>query len=631
MKARVLRITLGSLVCLALLAGFSTSGAQTWDSPVPPQDGNEAPKGRLAPTPLETLEPPSPGKDYVPLPLDLSHLTGEWVPPGGVQTQALPASFDWRDTGKVTPVKDQGTCGACYAFAALGNIESKLLIDGAGTYDFSENHAKECNWHETDGSGTSCSGGSYFVVANLFSKKGTVLESCDPFVPSDVGCKSTCPYQKTLLDWRLINGSGVPDPSVLKQYIYTYGPIQTYIYSGYYDAWDAEFSSYDGSYTLYYPGTEAPNYAVLIVGWDDNLTHAGGSGGWKAKNSWGYNWGDRGYFKIAYGSASIGTNSSFMYDWQDYDAGGSLMHYDEGGGAYGLGYDDTTAYGLVRFTVGDWTYASRVEFTTWDVTTDIDIYIYDDFDGNQPTNLLRQSLNHSFNEAGYHSVPLASPLPLTAGDDVVVVVKFTNQSFGYPVPVDVYGPAETGHTYESHHGTPGSWNEASYDVAIRLRTTSTPTPDVRIIKRVVGSDFEAGDPIAYALDIRNSGTGVASNVVVSDTVPDEVLNLTYASTLAVTPVGGDPYVWNVEPLGIGESGVITIYGQIDPSLDSSFSFGNTATISDPDDNTPANNTSTVLVGEQRVYLPLAIRCWPLPSLQSINNSDDDGMHTIDWP
>jgi uncharacterized repeat protein (TIGR01451 family) len=223
---------------------------------------------------------------------------------------------------------------------------------------------------------------------------------------------------------------------------------------------------------------------------------------------------------------------------------------------------------------------------------------------------LGQSLDHSFNEAGYHSVPLASPLPLTTGDDVVVVVKFTNQSFGYPVPVDVDGPAETGRTYESQDGTAGSWNELSYDAAIRLRTTPTSDPDVHITKRVVGNDFEPGDPIAFALDIGNSGTEVASNVVVSDTVPDEVLNLTYDSTLTVTPVGGDLYVWNVEQLDIGESGVITIYGQIDPTLDSSFSFVNTATIYDPEDVSPGNNTSSATVGLRKAFLPVGKREWP---------------------
>ena len=56
-------------------------------------------------------------------------------------------------------------------------------------------------------------------------------------------------------------------------------------------SWGEEFGSYDGSYTLYYDGPEEPNHAVLIVGWDDSLTHAEGSGGWIVKNSWGTEWG----------------------------------------------------------------------------------------------------------------------------------------------------------------------------------------------------------------------------------------------------------------------------------------------------------------------------------------------------
>ena len=160
-------------------------------------------------------------------------------------------------------------------------------------------------------------------------------------------------------------------------------------------------------------------------------------------------------------------------------------------------------------------------------------------------------------------------------------------------------------------------------------------PDVSIIKQVVGGpDFAPGDPIAFTLDIANSGNAVASDVVVTDDVPDEVMSLSYDSTLTVTPVGSDPYVWNVEPLDIGESGVITITGQIDPGLDAGFSFVNTATISDPEDDTSANNRSSVIVGQNKIYLPLVSRRWPPipggPVLNAIDNSDGDGNYTVSW-
>jgi uncharacterized repeat protein (TIGR01451 family) len=134
--------------------------------------------------------------------------------------------------------------------------------------------------------------------------------------------------------------------------------------------------------------------------------------------------------------------------------------------------------------------------------------------------------------------------------------------------------------------------------------------NVGIVKDVVGSDFAPGDPVTFTLTIENSGGEVAAGVVVTDVVPAEVLTPTFSSTLAVTPTGVVPYVWQVEPLSASESGVITIYGWIDPSLPSDFSFSNTATISDPEDVTPGNNTSTVIVGEHRIYLPLVLGSWP---------------------
>ena len=577
---------------------------------VPRQGLTQEPVLQLAPTRPAPAGLRGPGTGFVPPPLDLSHLSGQRMPEKFLP-QALPSSWDWRAQGKVTSVRDQGACGSCYAFAAIANMESKLMIAGAGTHDFSENNAKECNWWETAGTGVgSCDGGNYHMMASLFSKKGTVLESCDPYVASDATCKTTCSYQKTLLGWRIISGSSIPDPGVLKSYIQNYGPVYTSMYAGYYDAWHSELSAYDGSYTLYYAGTEDPNHAVLIVGWDDGLVHAGGTGGWIVKNSWGTSWGDSGYFTIAYGSASIGGYSSFMYDWQDYDASGDVLYYDEGGNSNAWGCTgSTTAWGLVKYIPSSNTQVTRVEFWTSDATTDVDVYLYDSFNGTAPSGLLADEPNNTFDEAGYHSVPLDAPLPITSGNDIIAVVKFTNDSYTFPIAADDSGPDESGRTFISCDGSSGSWTDLGVfdddDVAIRLRTS--PAPNVGLDKAVVGSDFEPGDHITFTLSIANSGDAVAANVVVTDIVPTEVLTLTFGSTLAITPTGVVSYVWDVEPLGMGDGGVITIYGRTDPGLASDFSFANTATISDPEDSTPANNTGVVIVNGYVVYLPLVMK------------------------
>ena len=126
--------------------------------------------------PVEERELP-PRTGFIPQRVDLSHITGQEMPEEFKDYAPPPVSYDWRSLSKVTPVKNQDSCGSCYAFAALANFESKMLIDGAGTYDFSENNAKECNWYDQN-----CAGGNYWHLANLFSRKGTVLETCDPYV-----------------------------------------------------------------------------------------------------------------------------------------------------------------------------------------------------------------------------------------------------------------------------------------------------------------------------------------------------------------------------------------------------------------------------------------------------------------
>lgn len=425
---------------------------------------------------------------YLPPCLDLSHLKGRLPPEASMVS--LPTRWDWREQGKVSPVKDQQACNASYAFAAIADLESRLLIDGAGLYDFSENNAKECNWEALNGIGGTCIGGNALMVINLLSQRGSVLESCDPYQDFDADCNSSCPYQKTVLDWRIVTGEVIPDTEVLKWYLYRYGPLETTMYAGYGgDSWEIEFANYDGSYTLYYPGIEQPNHSVLIVGWDDTLVprdRPSPPGAWIVKNSWGSSgWGgtcgygsERGYFTIAYGSANIGMNSSFIQEWQNYNPTGQLLYYDETGWKEAWGYGTGTAWGLCKFTPSSDTWIRRIEFWTTDATTDIDLYLYDTFDGNKLSNLLYSKENLFFNEAGYHSVSIPA-YHMTGGDDIVAVVKFTNVSYGYPVPVDTSGTVETDRTYISINGSEGSWYDAGWaggDVGIRLRTSTQLEP-----------------------------------------------------------------------------------------------------------------------------------------------------------
>ncbi|MCP4705610.1 MAG: T9SS type A sorting domain-containing protein, partial [candidate division Zixibacteria bacterium] len=166
----------------------------------------------------------------------------------------------------------------------------------------------------------------------------------------------------------------------------------------------------------------------------------------------------------------------YVYDWQDYDDAGFFMNYDDGGFTNYWGYSSPTGWGMCKFTAPDDIDLTRIEFWTTDVTTDIDIYVYDDFSGGTLSTLLGSKLNSSFTEAGYHSVGLDAPILLSNGEDFYVAVKFTNSSFTYPIVADAQTPTETGKTYISGGGT--SWydlgtNGTPSDVGIRARATLT--------------------------------------------------------------------------------------------------------------------------------------------------------------
>lgn len=446
----------------------------------------------LAPPRLETAEAPEPGRGFVPPSFDLPAIEAPPLP----SPAPLADRFDWRESGKVTPIKNQGACGSCYAFAALGNFESKILQDGGGIFDLSENNAKECEWF-----GSSCSGGNFWRVANLLSADGSVLEACDPYVASNVACVSTCTYQKTLLDWREFSRDAVPSVATIKSYLQTYGPIYTAMNAGHGDAWASEFNAYDGSYTLYYTGIGSTNHAVVIVGWDDNLEHAGGQGAWIVKNSWGTGWGgtcdygaERGYFTIAYGSARIGEWSSFIHDWQDFDPNGSVLHYDEAGYTNSVGYGVTTAWGFCKYVPGQDIVVGRVEFWTADATTDIDVYIYDNFNGVSLSGLLASALNRSFDLSGYHSVDIATQPHISSGNDIYVAVKLTDATYKYPLIYDSTGPRSAATSYISSNGA--SWSEWTLgDLGIRLRVSEdiscgvvTDIPVLASITDVPGDD-----------------------------------------------------------------------------------------------------------------------------------------------
>lgn len=448
--------------------------------------------------PPESVEMPS-RTGFVPPPGDFSHLTANRAPR---PFASLPVRFDWRDQGVITRVDEQGVCGACYTFAALSNFESAILIDGGAVWDFSENNAKECDWWALNTGLGSCNGGNANMIASFLSQKGTALETCDPYVPSNRVCRDTCAFYFTLTGWLQISGDVVPPAATIKDYVYNYGPMFTAMIAANGESgWPSEMAGYDGTYTLHYEGTGGLDHAVMIVGWDDTLSHDGGQGAWIVKNSWGDDWGESGFFYIAYGSAKIGTYASTIYDWEPYNPNGVVLFYDDAGFmGTAFGYENLTGWALAKYVPAESLRVERVEFWTTDGATDVDVYIYDGFDGNNLTGELARQENNVIEEYGYHSIQLSSPVEVSADEDIYVVVKITNNSYSFPIAIDNWGPASPGMCYVSPDG--GTWTNvttiqdcSNCDVCIRVRGTSGVTGGVI---RVPGQYATIGAGIAAA-------------------------------------------------------------------------------------------------------------------------------------
>ncbi|UCE42955.1 MAG: hypothetical protein JSV17_08415 [Candidatus Aminicenantes bacterium] len=423
---------------------------------------SSAPRSPLTEAPFNPafLNPPAVHFGLTPQRVDISHLQAE----SSRELVGAPPAWDWRDHDGVSPPKNQGGCGSCWAFAATGALESTVLITSSRLYDFSEENLKECNsWDH------GCGGGNAWSATNYFIRQGAVNDSCDPYHTWNTGvCKTECERLKQVTGWRILPN----DIDTIKDYVFSNGPCYTTMYASF-----PGFGGYNGSNVLYYTGTESVNHAVMIVGWDDNMAHAGGSGAWICKNSWGTGWGDGGFFYIAYGSARIGQDSCFYESAKHYDYMemlGTLHHYDEGGWSASIGYTNPEAWGLVKFTPTKDDCIHAVDFWAVDDNMTATIYIYDNFDGNNVSSLLYGPQIQTCPLAGYYSVDLETPVWVTRGDEFVVVIQFQCSGYNWPVPVDTSVPIETNKTYVSDNGSAGSWSEVGagfgWDVAIRTRS-----------------------------------------------------------------------------------------------------------------------------------------------------------------
>lgn len=210
----------------------------------------------------------------------------------------LPAHFDL--TSRLSPVKDQGSCGGCWAFATVGVIENFTYSDSQ-PQDLSEQNILDC---DTQSNG--CGGGDFDGFD--FAKTGVASEQAYPFVGQNQTCKQVAPTAK-VVSWAFVSGSENSEPTIdqIKTALYqTQTPIAVGIHAG------IALESYSSGIMNSCGGFGGLNHMVDIVGWDDT------DDDWIVRNSWGSSWGENGYFRIKRQNANgvkcsqIGTEAAFL-------------------------------------------------------------------------------------------------------------------------------------------------------------------------------------------------------------------------------------------------------------------------------------------------------------------------------
>ena len=226
-------------------------------------------------------------------------------------TSSLPEKWDWRDNNGVTPIKNQGACGSCWAFGTVGILESVIKIKSGVTVDLSEQWLVSCNKN-----GWGCNGGwwAHTYHDGLTGKcggTGAVLEADFPYTASDKPCNGPYPHHYLLSDttgdgnsWNFIGSQhGIPSVEQIKQAIITYGPVAAAVYA------DEAFQAYTGGVFNEHADSKNTNHIIILVGWDDTQ---GENGVWILRNSWGTGWGEDGYMRIEYGSNRVGYSANYI-------------------------------------------------------------------------------------------------------------------------------------------------------------------------------------------------------------------------------------------------------------------------------------------------------------------------------
>jgi hypothetical protein len=254
--------------------------------------------------------------------------------------------------------------------------------------------------------------------------------------------------------------------NAIKQSVMTNGAV--YVSMRYYGAF------YNSAYKSYYNfGVNEGSHAVAIVGWNDNFSKnkfnflPSGNGAFIVRNSWGDDWGEKGYFYVSYYDkflARSGVNASLKaQDTTNYVIN---YQYDPLGWTTSLGYGGSETAWMANIFISSSGFPLKaVSFYTAANKNNYEIYVYTGVNSNNPrSGTLKITKKGQINSAGYHTIDLNAMVPLQVNQRFSVVLKLDTVHYDYPIPVETpiryYSSGARAHAGESFVSSNGkAWSD----------------------------------------------------------------------------------------------------------------------------------------------------------------------------